>query len=535
MFMSLRLWALYFRSKLRRGNPAHKAAAEEETARARDLAQQIMERERAALDAEGVGNLFDDEIMLDIELQFLWGVFRELVQEYPGLPTNGFDRVKLHLIMRLMDAHGYSFEAARDEAISVEGLYNKADELFDALAGLGQKTFHDGQSGRLLTVAKVLQGTKAFKGRHKLDWSSNPGAYEFHLMRRHNNPYFPRSRREVSQEELGEAKRKDEDDYVSCRRRLAEIVKEIEALSSTVTSGDLLKFREPLDDLILFSMGVGGPAKEIAARADRLRDSVIADLRAALSDDEEAMEKIEKADAYHEDKTRRFYIPVMAQILRKNSPILKEETIPAILSSDPLAISVFMEFLSDDIRAQVRVEALKMMQEALNDGYIDPQFEEKLSALEGEWNFEALFAPSVSADFDEGLAAAQRGDYATALREWRPFAENGEATAQYNLGIMYENGWGVPQDPAQAVQWYREAVKSGNIRFILHLATMYSLGKGVPTDFVQAYMFFSIAAEMGDSRGIKGRDLHAEAMTSDQITEAKTLAREWRMKHVGKT
>ncbi len=146
----------------------------------------------------------------------------------------------------------------------------------------------------------------------------------------------------------------------------------------------------------------------------------------------------------------------------------------------------------------------------------------------------ALAAPSVWADFDEGLAAAQRGDYATALREWLPLAEKGDATAQYNLGIMYENGWGVPQDPAQAVQWYREAAKSGDIRVILHLATMYSLGKGVPTEFVRAYMFYSIAAEMGDSRGVECRYLHAKAMTSTQITKAKTLAREWRTKHLGK-
>lgn len=529
MFRSLRLWALYFRSKLRRGNPVHKAAAEEETARARDLAQQIMERERAALDAEGVGDLCDDKIMLSIELQFLWGVFRELVQEYPDLPTNGFDRVKLHLIMRLMDAHGYSFETARDEAISVEELYNEADELFDQLASLGQKTFHDSCPGRLLAVVKTLHGLV-----NTLEWSDNPGAYEAHFIRRHNNPYFPEPRRIVSKEELAEAKRMDDDDYMLCQQRFGELGKEIEALPSTFPVAEFHKLRERLDDLILFSMGVGGPAKEVASNADQIREALISDIRAAFSDDEETLENIEKADAYHKDNTRRFYIPVMAQILRKNSPILKEETIPTILSSDPLAISVFMEFMSDDIRAQVRVEALKMMQEALNDGYIDPQFEEKLSALEGEWSFEALFAPSVSADFDEGLAAAQRGDYATALREWRPLAENGEATAQYNLGIMYENGWGVPQDPAQAVQWYREAAKSGNIRFILHLATMYSLGKGVPTDFVQAYMFFSIAAEMGDSHGVKGRDLHAEAMTSAQITEAAMLAREWQMKYLDK-
>ena len=158
----LRLWVLYIRSKLRRSNPAHTVAAEEESVRARYLAQQIMEREKAVLYAEGIG--LNDKLMLSIELQFLWGVFRELVQEYPDLPTNGLDRVKLHLIMRLVDVHGYSFEAARDEAIGVGEQYNKADGIFDALASFGQKAFHDGHPGHLLKVAKVFQGTKAFRG-----------------------------------------------------------------------------------------------------------------------------------------------------------------------------------------------------------------------------------------------------------------------------------------------------------------------------------------------------------------------------------
>lgn len=171
------------------------------------------------------------------------------------------------------------------------------------------------------------------------------------------------------------------DDYVLCQQRLAELEKEIKVLSS---SGDLLKFRERLDELIFFSMGVGGPAKEIAIVADQLRDAVIADLRAAFSSDEQTLENIERVDALHKDNTRKFYIPVMAQMLRINSPVLKEESIPTILSADPLAISVFMDFLPNDVRASVRVEALKMMQAALNDGYIDPRFEEKLSALEGK-------------------------------------------------------------------------------------------------------------------------------------------------------
>jgi uncharacterized protein len=57
------------------------------------------------------------------------------------------------------------------------------------------------------------------------------------------------------------------------------------------------------------------------------------------------------------------------------------------------------------------------------------------------------------ADFQEGMNAYKRDDYATALREWRPLAEQGDADAQFALGQLYANGQGVPQDYVQARQW----------------------------------------------------------------------------------
>ncbi|MFP6777946.1 MAG: hypothetical protein VCB06_06185 [Alphaproteobacteria bacterium] len=61
-------------------------------------------------------------------------------------------------------------------------------------------------------------------------------------------------------------------------------------------------------------------------------------------------------------------------------------------------------------------------------------------------------AGSAWADFDDGLAAAQRGDYATALEEWRPLADQGHARAQFNLGVMYDNGYGVPENDAESAK-----------------------------------------------------------------------------------
>ena len=59
--------------------------------------------------------------------------------------------------------------------------------------------------------------------------------------------------------------------------------------------------------------------------------------------------------------------------------------------------------------------------------------------------------------WDEGMVAYKRGDYATALREWRPLAEQGNALAQFNLALMYKNGYGVPQDYVRAHMWFNLA------------------------------------------------------------------------------
>ena len=93
-------------------------------------------------------------------------------------------------------------------------------------------------------------------------------------------------------------------------------------------------------------------------------------------------------------------------------------------------------------------------------------------------------------DYEKGVAAYNRDDYATALREWTPLAEQGDADAQYNLGVMYRKGHGVPQDKVYAHIWY------------------------------------NIAATSGNKKAIKNRDILAEEMTPAQIEKAQDLARE---------
>ena len=134
--------------------------------------------------------------------------------------------------------------------------------------------------------------------------------------------------------------------------------------------------------------------------------------------------------------------------------------------------------------------------------------------------------PAFSADFQKGLTAAQSGDFATALREFRPLAEQGDAIAQYNLGNMYSNGWGVPQNRKTAVRWFRLAAEQGNANAQSDLGTMYGLGTGVIQDNVYAHMWLNIAASSGIKDAVKNRDIVAKEMTPADISTAQKLARE---------
>jgi TPR repeat protein len=139
--------------------------------------------------------------------------------------------------------------------------------------------------------------------------------------------------------------------------------------------------------------------------------------------------------------------------------------------------------------------------------------------------------PASAEPFEDGLAAAKRGDYATALKFWRPLAEQEYTGAQYNLGHMFRRGQGVPQDDAEAVKWYRKAAEQGHAEAQSNLGHIYANGLGVPQDFVQAHFWFSLAAAQDDEEAQEALDIVAKRMTPDQIAEAQRLGCEWMAKH----
>ena len=136
-------------------------------------------------------------------------------------------------------------------------------------------------------------------------------------------------------------------------------------------------------------------------------------------------------------------------------------------------------------------------------------------------------------DYEGGNVAYIRGDYATAFEKLTQAAEAGDTQAQFNLGVMYGDGLGVPQDDQQAASWFRKAAEAGHTKAQVLLGLSYQTGQGVHKDIVQAHKWLNIASAYERSKeekkwAVEARDSLASKMSPQQIAEAQKLAREWK-------
>jgi TPR repeat protein len=173
-------------------------------------------------------------------------------------------------------------------------------------------------------------------------------------------------------------------------------------------------------------------------------------------------------------------------------------------------------------------------------------------------------ATAFAGPYEDGIAAARSGDFATAAQLWAPLAESGMAEAQNNLASLYARGAGVKRDDTEAVRlyraaaeqglaqaqnnlgyqyeigagvpmnfgaaatWYRRAADQGDVNAQFNLGGLYYKGLGVPQDIALAYMWVSLAALHGDAGAAQNRDLIAARMTPAQRAEGLRLVRDWK-------
>lgn len=135
---------------------------------------------------------------------------------------------------------------------------------------------------------------------------------------------------------------------------------------------------------------------------------------------------------------------------------------------------------------------------------------------------------ALCADFAVGVKAYEAGDYAGAVREWEPLAQAGNAAAQFNLGLLYYDGRGLPQNYSEAAKWFERSANQGYAKAQHNLGAMYGTAKGVKRDYGAAYMWLSLCAAGGEPSCPDQRDLVAQKLSPAKLERAQRRAREWR-------
>jgi TPR repeat protein len=153
-------------------------------------------------------------------------------------------------------------------------------------------------------------------------------------------------------------------------------------------------------------------------------------------------------------------------------------------------------------------------------------------AIAAAWSMiaiSAVIAGSPEEDFRAGLSAFNGGDFATAMRLWRPLADSNDARSQAGIGFMYHRGLGVKTDDVQAAFWLRKAAEQGQAEGQLMLGSLYFFGLGVPQSYATAYAWCELAQDNGQAEAPMCRDAALQSLTEDaQLREAFRMVRELR-------
>lgn len=133
------------------------------------------------------------------------------------------------------------------------------------------------------------------------------------------------------------------------------------------------------------------------------------------------------------------------------------------------------------------------------------------------------------AGFDEGMNAYTSGDFDTAAREFKILAAKGERESQYLLGLLFEEGQGLPKDDVEAAFWYARAADQGYVDAYFALGQLFAHRKGERQDRMAAHHWFSLAREYGHRLGDQEMQRNLNAMTPEMAEMARNRFRDRRV------
>ncbi|MEJ2106896.1 MAG: hypothetical protein P8X48_06140 [Acidiferrobacteraceae bacterium] len=167
-----------------------------------------------------------------------------------------------------------------------------------------------------------------------IEFESHPGAYERQLKRRHENPLFPPTLRDIQLDELERARERDARDARDFEKQFQELLEEVSQLEASTGSERILALRQRVDMLYERAHTIAGDRTREKQALARLFDAINDTVRRAAGDDTLALTELAEEAAARTAHLAMLEIPLVADLLRPDPPFSRDELLPTLLSAD---------------------------------------------------------------------------------------------------------------------------------------------------------------------------------------------------------
>ena len=214
-----------------------------------------------------------------------------------------------------------------------------------------------------------------------MNFSPAPGPHERHLKRRLLNPLFPKPEKELTQEDVDQAQRKDEQGLMSFMTHFQSVVQKATELGVNSESDVVLDIKEQLDECYATSCAMPGNHSNLKVAIKKLIAAIMAAIRKGAAGDNTALKKLDEEDVARELHNELHERKLIADLMLENSPILENELTPTLLNEEAEDLESALPLFSAQELELITKSAKDLLEKLRQDGHEIPTAWERFQLI----------------------------------------------------------------------------------------------------------------------------------------------------------
>ena len=214
-----------------------------------------------------------------------------------------------------------------------------------------------------------------------MNFSPAPGPHERHLKRRLLNPLFPKPETELTQEDIDNTQRKDEENLISFMTHFQSVVQKTTQLGSSSESDVVLKIKEQLDECYATSCAMPGDHSNLKDAIKKLIAAIMAAIRKGAAGDASALKKLDDEEIAREMHNDLHERKLIADLMLENSPILENELTPTLLNEETDDLDAALQLFTAEQLELVVKDAQALLEALRKDGHEIPHAWERFQQI----------------------------------------------------------------------------------------------------------------------------------------------------------